>query len=67
MSLSLLDCLRADGSIDVSNYFAYLRQKRDRDGQIVDSSMFSLATMTSIMMLYPVLLLNHAGVRLGWY
>ena len=36
MSLSLLDCLRADGSIDVSNYFAYLRQKRDRDRQIVD-------------------------------
>ncbi len=34
--LSLLDCLRADGSVDVGIYLVYLHQRRDRDRLIVD-------------------------------
>ena len=36
MMLSLLDCLPADGSVNVGIYLAYLHQRRDRDRLIVD-------------------------------
>ena len=36
MMLSLLDCLQADGSVDIGIYLVYLHQRHDRDRLIVD-------------------------------